>query len=65
MKMPSAWNKIEASSSTVNASSLDMSAEIAGEGLCPECKTPMDKVLSGDLPTLVCVKDRIVLPIKD
>ena len=44
---------------------IDMSEEVAGKGLCPECREPMQRVLiSGNLPVLCCMDDRIVLPMK-
>lgn len=45
--------------------SLDMSAETIGEGLCPECKKPMEKVMLNGNEVYVCMADRITLPIKD
>ena len=45
--------------------SLDMSAEVAGEGLCPECKKPMEDINIGDNQVKVCMADRITLPAKD
>jgi hypothetical protein len=58
-KLPSAW--IAASVPKVTAK-LDMSENVAGKGLCPECKAPMQTVYMGDDLVLACAKDRIVLP---
>lgn len=44
---------------------VDMSAEIAGQGLCPACKTPMEPMLANGHSVLVCMDDRIALPVKD
>ena len=76
MKMPQSWTKIMADAiegkpeerlpkaKPVEAS-LDMSAEVAGEGICPECKKPMEDINIGDSPVKVCMADRIALPAKD
>lgn len=44
---------------------IDMSEEVAGKGLCPECHEKMQRVyISGNVPVLCCMTDRIVLPLK-
>lgn len=56
--------KVHSSSGKVQAR-IDMSAEVAGRGLCPECKKPMQKVFAGGSPVWACSEDRITLPIPD
>lgn len=57
---------LTASTAVEVTASLDMSAEVAGEGLCPDCKTPMETAsLDGESDVLVCMPCRIALPIKD
>lgn len=67
-KMPQAWleasQKVEAGTE-VSAGHLDMSAEVAGAGLCPECREPMVEALADNIPVLVCEPDNIALPLKD
>lgn len=74
MKIPNAWST---SASPVTAAAaveqtqvkaaahLDLSADVAGQGLCPECKQPMETVVVDGADVLACMSDRIVLPIKD
>jgi len=56
--------KVEASADKVTAR-IDMSAEVAGAGLCPECKSPMQKTHANNIPVLACDCCRISIPIKD
>ena len=42
---------------------IDMSADVAGKGLCPECKKPMDVVTSGTSKMWACAADRISFPV--
>ena len=44
---------------------IDMSAEVAGAGLCPECRKPMTRSTASGIPILVCMEDRIAIPIAD
>lgn len=44
---------------------IDMSEEVAGAGLCPECRKPMGTTLVGGHEMLVCYTDRITLPKPD
>lgn len=44
---------------------IDMSAEVAGAGLCPECRKPMEEKIVNGHPALVCMEDRITIPKKD
>lgn len=46
-------------------SRIDMSAEVAGRGLCPECKKPMILALAGPSTMWVCEADRISIPVPD
>lgn len=63
MKMPSGW--VNAGIKKEVKAKLDMSAEVAGQGLCPECKKPMTKMLANGHEVVVCHEDRIALPLKD
>ncbi|QBQ74627.1 hypothetical protein BcepSauron_247 [Burkholderia phage BcepSauron] len=47
-------NKIEAR--------INMSAEVAGAGLCPECKKPMERSNANGFPVLICEAHRIAIP---
>lgn len=71
MKMPAEWtiikhapdNKIQASKKKSVTARIDMSEEVAGQGLCPECREPMKRVIVNGIEALCCMNDRIVLPI--
>ena len=41
---------------------IDMSAEVAGSGLCPECRKPMVKAYANEIPVLSCNDCRIAIP---
>lgn len=56
--------KIEASTNQVEAR-INMSAEVAGRGLCPECRQPMKPGFVGDVPVQYCLAHRIALPTPD
>lgn len=56
--------KVEASSAKVVAR-IDMSADVAGAGLCPECRKPMERSHANGFPILVCDEHRIAIPIPD
>lgn len=61
-KMPKAW--LQAGAQKVTAR-IDMSAEVAGKGLCPECRQPMHPAIVNGHASIVCDADRIVLPVPD
>lgn len=77
MKLPKAFieasaTKSEADAKRVQASAvkkvtarIDMSAEVAGAGLCPECRQPMTASHANGIPVLVCEEHRIALPVPD
>jgi hypothetical protein len=44
---------------------INMSAEIAGKGLCPECNNPMKIVGTASGKMWTCAADRIALPLPD
>jgi hypothetical protein len=44
---------------------IDMSAEVAGAGLCPECRKPMEASHANDIPVLRCLDCRIAIPTPD
>ncbi len=44
---------------------IDMSAEVAGLGLCPECKQPMVKSMANGHEVWACHSDRIAIPTPD
>lgn len=44
---------------------IDMSAEVAGAGLCPECRQPMDRSFANGIECWVCHSDRIAIPLPD
>jgi hypothetical protein len=52
-------------SSTELRAKLDMSAEVAGRGLCPDCKQPMKFAIIAGNPSWACETDRISLPLPD
>jgi len=71
-KMPSAFTsasatisearaKVEAKSHQVEAR-INMSAEVAGAGLCPECQRPMELSHANGIPVFTCDVHRIALP---
>jgi hypothetical protein len=63
MAVPQAWvasvkkNKVTAR--------IDMSAEVAGAGLCPDCRKPMDRCFANGIECYVCHSDRIAIPVPD
>jgi hypothetical protein len=64
LKMPRAWLKAAAKpEKTKVAARIDMSPEVAGKGLCPECRNPMTIAHAGISRSWVCVADRIALPL--
>lgn len=50
-------NKVEAR--------INMSAEVAGAGLCPECQQPMIASHANGIPVMVCTRHRIAIPTAD
>lgn len=44
---------------------INMSAEVAGMGLCPECQKPMERSHANGIPVLTCDLHRIAIPIQD
>lgn len=54
----------QAPQTTVTAR-IDMSAEVAGAGLCPECKQPMQRCTTNGIASYACHPDRIVIPVPD
>ena len=71
MKFLDRWNslqvkkKVQARTKTEVKARIDMSEEVAGKGLCPECKEPMKPVLANKMQCLCCMNCRIVLPIPE
>lgn len=68
MQLPNAWasskrRAIQAASTKKVTARIDMSAEVAGAGLCPECHGKMDKAFVNDYLVYVCNTDRIAIPI--
>lgn len=69
--MPEAFEK--AGKKTVEASKdadkvearINMSAEVAGAGLCPECQKPMERSHANGVAVLTCDLHRIAIPIAD
>lgn len=56
-------NEGGAKAATPVTARIDMSAEVAGRGMCPECKKPMTVVVSGTSKMWACAADRISLPV--
>lgn len=52
-------------SAAVVTARIDMSAEVAGAGLCPECKQPMQRCVTNGIASYACHPDRIVIPVPD
>lgn len=50
---------------TKTTARIDMSADVAGAGLCPECKKPMKASHANGIPGLMCADHRIFIPKKD
>ena len=72
--MPKAWTQVDSSKSSVTASNdgkhkvnakINMSADHAGMGLCPDCGKPMNETYASDIPVVSCFPCRISLPRKD
>jgi hypothetical protein len=56
--------KIEAAAEPVEAR-INMSAEVAGAGLCPECQQPMERSHANGIAVLTCDLHRIAIPVPD
>jgi hypothetical protein len=69
MKMPAAWapapTKTDVRGSTQVTARIDMSAEVAGAGLCPDCHKPMEAITAGPVDTMTCMNCRISIPTAD
>lgn len=74
LKLPSAWlNKPQTTTKLTKANTrptqvkakLDMSEDVAGQGLCPDCKKQMERIIVNDHPTMTCMNCRICMPIND
>lgn len=44
---------------------INMSADVAGAGLCPECRKPMERSNANGFPVLICEDHRIAIPVPD
>lgn len=44
---------------------INMSADVAGAGLCPECREPMEATFAAGHPVWSCKVDRISIPRAD
>ena len=60
-----ARKKVEAKAPAEVKARVDMSAEVAGAGLCPDCRKPMIPSHANGHPVLSCTACRIVIPTKD
>lgn len=68
MKLPQGWApapKNDVRGSKKVEARINMSAEVAGAGLCPDCQKPMQQVTAGPVETLTCMDCRISLPTAD
>lgn len=66
MRLPKEWTEskeVRATGKKLTAR-INMSEEIVGKGLCPECGQPMKPVIANGIDCLCCFTDRIVLPRK-
>jgi len=57
--------QVQATAPTKTVARIDMSAEVAGAGLCPECRTPMEAASANGIPVLICKSHRIAIPTPD
>jgi hypothetical protein len=44
---------------------INMSADVAGAGLCPECRRPMERSHANGHPVMICETHRIAIPMPD
>lgn len=71
MKLPQAYLQAgtkpasKTTAATKVEARIDMSAEVAGAGLCPDCRKPMVAMTAGAVETLTCMPCRIALPTQD
>lgn len=68
LNMPKAWStpsKTKTAASTKVEARIDMSTEVAGAGMCPDCRKPMETVMAGAVETMTCMPCRISLPTAD
>jgi hypothetical protein len=72
LKVPQAWigaklvspiEEVTSDQATEVKARVDMSENVAGKGLCPECRQPMQIAQCGPSASWVCAADRISLPI--
>ena len=49
----------------IEETTLDMSDDVAGNGLCPDCKRPMEKVVVDEEVCWACLPCRVSLPMRD
>jgi hypothetical protein len=61
---PKAKTKAAANNRAVVAR-IDMSADVAGAGLCPECRKPMERSHANGIPVMTCDEHRIAIPLPD
>ncbi len=66
-KVPQAWLQAgvkpsETKSATKVSARVDMSAEVAGQGLCPDCRRPMEDGIANEHEVHVCHDCRIAIP---
>jgi hypothetical protein len=72
-KLPDAWLNAGLPNKSVTAKAnktnvvarIDMGIDVAGKGLCPECRKPMEASVANGHSGLVCHADRIFLPAID
>ncbi len=57
--------KVQASVHSKVTARIDMSADVAGAGLCPECRKPMKEGMANGMPVQYCLSHRIALPLAD
>lgn len=65
MRFPKEWadpTKQVTAKATKLQAKIDMSEDVVGKGLCPECGQPMKPVIANGIKCLCCFADRIVLP---
>lgn len=63
--MPDDWTNTRTPVKAEVSKRIDMSDEIAGQGLCPSCKKPMTRAYAAEIPVQACAPCRIALPVPD
>lgn len=58
-------NVLQATQKTQVKARIDMSAEVAGAGMCPECRKPMVLMQASGHQVYTCMEDRITIPVQD